>query len=148
ARLEEAGLWVEGGVFLVRFGWDGGFALMRERGYHMEALYDVWEDFTEHMEGEEKLVRNPTKAFVYPTGWSSQRAPEGLHPAHLARVVLEKLLESEQLLLPPERLDRDYDGRGGIWISLRSRRDIHLRHARNGFWHFPGEPSGPVPRDL
>ncbi len=35
--LEQAGLRVEGGLALVRFGWDGGFARMRERGYHMEA---------------------------------------------------------------------------------------------------------------
>src|SRR5262249_52195081 len=32
ARLEEAGLRVEGGVCLVRFGWYGGYASMQERG--------------------------------------------------------------------------------------------------------------------
>ncbi len=34
---------------------------------------------------------------------------------------------------------------GGAWVSLRSRKDIFDRHAREGFWHFPGEPSwGPA----
>ena len=36
-RLEAAGLRVEGGICLVRFGWHNGYALMQERGYHMEA---------------------------------------------------------------------------------------------------------------
>ena len=45
-RLEQAGLRVEGGVCLVRFGWYGGYAQLQERGYHMEAVYDIWDDFT------------------------------------------------------------------------------------------------------
>src|ERR1044071_4488441 len=36
-HLEAAGLRVEGGVALVRFGWYGGFALMQEGGYHLGA---------------------------------------------------------------------------------------------------------------
>lgn len=146
-RLEEAGLRVEGGVALVRFGWYGGYALMQERGYHVEAVYDIWEDFIYHMEGEEKPLRNPSKWFpeiVY----GNRRAPDGLHPARLARTVIEEYLSTGELPRPPARLDADYDSSGGVWISLRSREDIHLRHARDGFWHFPGEERWETPEDI
>ena len=36
--LREAGLRVEGGIFLVRFGWYGGFARMQEQGYRVDAV--------------------------------------------------------------------------------------------------------------
>jgi orotate phosphoribosyltransferase/AMMECR1 domain-containing protein len=147
-HLEAAGLWVEGAVCLVRFGWGGGVAALQERGYHVEALYDVWEDFTEHLEGEEKLVRNLTKDFPLPEAWGPEHAPEGLHPARLARLGMERFLETGRLILPPKRLDHDYDGAGGVWISVRLRSDLDERPVREGFVHFPGEPAGPVPRDL
>jgi orotate phosphoribosyltransferase/AMMECR1 domain-containing protein len=136
--LEAAGLRVEGGVALVRFGWYGGYAAMQERGYHMEAVYDIWEDFMTRMEGEEIPLRNPSKWFPE-FRWSDRRAPEGLHPARLARVVLTDYLESGELLRPPQWLDTGYDGAGGVWVSIRSRENIYVRHARDGFWHFPGE---------
>ena len=44
-RLEEAGLRVEGGVCLVRFGWHGGYARMQEQGYRVAAVSDIWTDF-------------------------------------------------------------------------------------------------------
>jgi uncharacterized protein (TIGR00296 family) len=136
--LEEAGLRVEGGIALVRFGWYGGYALMQERGYHVAAVYDIWEDFMTRMEGEQVPLRNPSKWFP-DFAWSSSCAPEGLHPAHLARAVLLEYLQSGLLLRPPERLNRHYDTAGGVWVSIRSRENIYLRHARDGFWHFPGE---------
>lgn len=147
ARLEEAGLRVEGGVALVRFGWYGGYALMQERGYHVEAVYDIWEDFIYHMEEEEKPLRNPSKWFPE-FRRSARRAPEGLHPARLARLVIEEYLSTGELLRAPQRLDQDYDSSGGVWISVRSREDIHLRHARDGFWHFPGEERWQTPEDI
>src|SRR4026208_1780719 len=55
-RLEEAGLRVEGGISLVRFGWQNGYALMQQRGYHMEALYDIWDDFIAHMDDEDEQL--------------------------------------------------------------------------------------------
>lgn len=147
ARLEEHGLRVEGGVCLVRFGWDGGFALMQERGYHFEAVYDIWDDFIYHMEDEYKPPLNPTKCFPE-FEWSGERAPEGLHPAALARLAVSEFLKTGRLPRPPRRLDKEYDSRGGAWVSLRSREDVHLRHAREGFWHFPGEARGGAPEDL
>src|SRR5262249_52108710 len=62
-RLQEAGLRVEGGVCLVRFGWPFGVADARERGFHVEALFDLYEDLMANMDGEEKPVVNPSKVF-------------------------------------------------------------------------------------
>src|SRR5215467_517845 len=136
--LEAAGLRVEGGVALVRFGWYGGYGAMQERGYHMEAVYDIWDDFMTRMEGEQLPRRNPSKWFPE-FHWSEQQAPERLHPAQLARVVLTDYITSERLLRPPAELDSCYDAAGGAWVSVRSRDNVYVRHARDGFWHFPGE---------
>jgi AMMECR1 domain-containing protein len=147
ARLEEAGLRVEGGVCLVRFGWYGGYASMQERGYHMEALYDIWDDFISQMEGEEQPPANPSKWFPA-FEWHGERAPERIHPAELARVVISEYLSSGKLLKPPLHLDQDYDSSGGAWVSIRSRSDIHQRFARGGFWHFPPETRSSAAEDV
>lgn len=146
-RLEAAGLRVEGGICLVRFGWRNGYALMQERGYHMEAVYDIWDDFIAHMDDEEKPLANPSKWFPA-FEWSTEQAPENLHPAQLARLVVSEYLSSGKLLRPPERLDKDYDSAGGAWVSIRSRENLHRRHARGGFWHFPGETSRSAADDV
>jgi orotate phosphoribosyltransferase len=146
-RLEAAGLRVEGGICLVRFGWENGYALMQERGFHMEAVYDIWDDFIASMDDEEKTPANPSKWFPE-FEWHTERAPEHLHPARLARLVLSEYLSSGRLLRPPEQLDQDYDSAGGAWVSIRSREDLHHRHARGGFWHFPGETSRSAADDV
>ena len=146
-RLEEEGLRVEGGVCLVRFGWYGGYARMQERGYHMEALYDIWDDFISAMEDEEKPPANPSKWFPK-FGWHTEQAPERLHPAQLARVVISEYLSSGRLLRAPLTLDHNYDSAGGAWVSLRSRTNIHQRFARGGFWHFPGDTRGSAAADV
>jgi AMMECR1 domain-containing protein/orotate phosphoribosyltransferase len=146
-RLEAAGLRVEGAVCLVRFGWFSGYSAIQERGYHVEALFDINDDFMANMEGEAKPVQNTSKVFPG-FEWSSERVPEGLHPAELARLVLTEYLSAGKLLRPAERLDREYDSSGGAWISLRSKSNIHLRHARDGFWHFPGEPRWSAAEDI
>ncbi len=148
AKLEEAGLRVEGCVALVRFGWEGGCSEFAERGHHVEAIYDIFEDFMSRMEGEKGPDYNPTKWFPDFIR-SARRAPEGLHPAHLAREVLREYFTSGELLAPPRSLDRDdYDSRGGAWVSIRSRQDIYDRHARDGFWHFPNEVSWGATEDV
>src|SRR5215216_2289748 len=146
-RLEQAGLRVEGGICLVRFGWYGGYALMQERGYHMEAVYDIWDDFISHMDDEEKPLANPSKWFLK-FEWATEKAPEHLHPAELARVVVSEYLSSRKLLHPPESLDKKYDSSGGAWVSVRSRASVYKRHARGGFWHFPGETSQSAAEDV
>ncbi len=139
-RLEEAGLRVEGSICLVRFGWYGGYALMQERGYHMEAVYDIWDDFIAHMDDEEPPLANPSKWFPA-FEWDTRHAPEKLHPAQLARLVVSEYLSSGKLLRPPETLNANYDSAGGAWVSIRSREHVHRRYARGGFWHFPNEKS-------
>ncbi len=146
-RLEAAGLRVEGCVCLVRFGWKNGYALMQERGYHMEAVYDVWTDFIAHMDDEEQPLANPSKWFPA-FEWSTERAPEQLHPAELARLVVAEYLSSKKLLRPPESLDKRYDSSGGAWVSIRSKASVYKRHARGGFWHFPGEVSRSAADDV
>jgi AMMECR1 domain-containing protein/orotate phosphoribosyltransferase len=146
-RLEAAGLRVEGGICLVRFGWHHGYALMQQSGYHMEAVYDIWTDFIAHMEDEEKPLANPSKWFPA-FEWSTEKAPEHLHPAELARVVISEYLSSKKLLRPPDSLDKKYDSSGGAWVSIRSRASVYKRHARGGFWHFPGEVSRSAAEDL
>jgi orotate phosphoribosyltransferase/AMMECR1 domain-containing protein len=147
AFLEEAGLRVEGGVALVRFGWDGGFARMRERGYHMEAAFDIFEDLMERMEGEAKVNRNPTR-WVREFPWSAHQAPEGLHPAMLARLAIDAYLADGTLPRPPLRMDAEYDSAGGVWLSLRDRDEVYYRYARDGFWTFPGETTHGAPEEV
>src|SRR5215211_7005924 len=146
-RLEQAGLRVEGGICLVRFGWQNGYALMQERGYHMEAVYDIWDDFIAHMPDEEKPLANPSKWFPA-FEWSTEQAPEHLHPAQLARLVVSEYLSSGRLLRPPRHLDSDYDSAGGAWVSIRSRASVYRRFARGGFWHFPLEEYRSAAEDL
>jgi len=146
-RLEAAGLRVEGGICLVRFAWHNGYALMQERGYHMEAIYDIWDDFIAHMDDEDQPLANPSKWFPK-FEWHTDAAPEHLHPARLARVVVSEYLSSGKLLRPPQHLDQNYDSAGGAWVSIRSRQNIHRRHARGGFWHFPGEISRSATDDV
>jgi orotate phosphoribosyltransferase len=142
--LRDAGIRVEGGIFLVRFGWHGGFARMQEQGYHVEAVTDIWSDFIYHMDDEPKPIGNPTKIFPE-FGWSEVCAPEKLHPAELARIAMREYLASGTLPRPPRTLDVDYPAGGGAWVSLRSLKNIHVRHARDGFWNFPGEEAWPSP---
>ncbi len=147
AFLEEAGLRVEGGVALVRFGWDGGFARMRERGYHMEAVFDVFQDLMERMDGEPKINPNPTR-WVREFPRSEHQAPEDLHPAHLARLTIDAYLTDRMLPRPPLRMDANYDSSGGVWVSLRDRDEVYQRYARDGFWTFPGETPPGAPEDV
>ena len=146
-RLEAAGFEVEGGVCLVRFDFDQGPARMLESGYRIAAVFDIWEDFIRHMDGEVPYPLNPTKDGVdrRPTG---RVAAEGLHPAELARQAVSEYLATGRALRPPDRLDRSYDAAGGCWVSLRRRADIHDRPARSGHWHLPGEPRGTPAADV
>jgi len=146
-RLEEAGLRVEGGICLVRFGWQNGYALMQQSGYHMEAVFDIWDDFIAFMDDEDKIPVNPSKRFPV-FEWAAEQAPELLHPAQLARLVVSEFLSSGKLLRPPQHLDKKYDSAGGAWVSIRSRASVYKRHARGGFWHFPGEASKSAAEDL
>jgi AMMECR1 domain-containing protein len=99
------------------------------------------------MDNEEKPLANPSKWFPA-FEWSTEQAPEHLHPAQLARLIVSEYLSSGKLLRPPKHLDKDYDSEGGAWVSIRSRENLHSRHARGGFWHFPGETSRSAADDV
>lgn len=139
-RLREAGLRLEGGVCLVRFGYQGGFSFMEGRGFHMAAVYDVWDHLMRNMPDERIPVANPSRR-PPPGHPSTRRAPEDLHPATLARVVMRHWVETREILKPPRRMKPDLETRGGVWVSLRSQQNLHLRYARDGFWRFPEEPA-------
>ena len=111
AQLEAAGLRVEGGVCLVRFGYETGFSRMVSRGYRMHSLFDIWNDLVSHMPGEEALAPNPTRAFV-PHELTAKAAPEGLHPAELARRVIDEALRTGKLAASAEAHQRPVLGRG------------------------------------
>lgn len=138
--LEADGFRVEGGVCLVRFGWYGGFGLMQEQGYHMETVFDIDDDISPRIDSEPKVLQNPTKYYLeHNLPWQSKQAPEGLSPTALARVIFTEYVKSGLLLQVPEQLDKTYTHEGGCFISLRQKEQIYVRHARDGFWHFPGE---------
>ncbi|MDQ6616296.1 MAG: AMMECR1 domain-containing protein [Actinomycetota bacterium] len=145
--LEAAGFQVEGGVCLVRFDYGRGVLRMVERGYRMAAVFDIYTDFMSAMVDEEPILANPTKRFG-PLNPAPRRAPDGVHPAELAREVIGEYLERQLVVGAPARLDRAYDSSGGCWVSLRRRSDIYDRPARNGFWHFPDERPAPAAEDV
>src|SRR5262249_38960473 len=104
-------------------------------------------DFISQMKDEEQPLANPSKAFPS-FEWHAEQAPERLHPAGLARIVISEYLSSGRLLRPPLQLDHERNSSGGAWVSVRSRNDIHQRFARGGFWHFPGEAHGSAAEDV
>lgn len=144
AALEAAGIWVEGVICLVRFGYYGGFGILRERGYHVKAVFDIFSDVMERMPDEDRLIRNPTKIFPALT-FGDESLPEGLAPPELARRVIESYLREGKLPRAPQSLNGSYDSSGGVWVSLRERKEIYSRPARDGFWHFPDDPEGDGP---
>lgn len=147
--LEADGFRVEGGICLVRFGWYGGFGLMQEQGYHMETVFEIDRDISPRIDTEPKVIQNPTKYYLeHKLAWSAKQAAEGLKPTELARAIFQEYLSSGQLLQVPEQLDQKYVHQGGCFISLRQKDQIHQRHARDGFWHFPGERSFSAAQDV
>lgn len=130
AVLEEDGFEVEGALALVHFPYRGGLEWATAVGYRVDTLFDIWADLD--------MPRPPLRP-----GWRSvmlqfdvhTRIPDGLHPALVARRTAEHYLAHHRAPLPPTRFDREYDNRGGTWVSLRDRA-TDVRIAREGFWHF------------
>jgi AMMECR1 domain-containing protein len=131
--IEEAGGTVEGAVALTHFPGRGGLEWANGAGYRTEVLFDIWTDLGMNATAPEPPVPAPI-------AWSTSPAPEGLHPAHLARLTARSWLATGLAPLPPRSLDASYDPNGGVFVSFRTR-DGDQRLARDGFWHFPGEAS-------
>ncbi len=130
--LEEEGIEVEGSLALVRFPAREGCEFAFRNGYRAEWLFDIWQDL-EMDSGN----TSPRRAFRAARG--EYRIAEGLAPAVVARQAMQYYLATGYAPQPPLRLDKDYDGRGGVFVSLRERATDY-RLAREGFWHFePGE---------
>lgn len=142
ARLEQAGLRVEGGVCLVRSGYEGAFSRLRARGIPVFALYDM-EELADRMPGAAPRPLNPGRVLP-PHELAAEKAPDGLHPAELARRVISEVLGTGKLLRPPGRITGRFSGAGGVWVSVRSKDAPHERHAHAGFWNFPGEKAPPL----
>jgi orotate phosphoribosyltransferase/AMMECR1 domain-containing protein len=142
--LEADGFEVEGAVALVRFPFRDGAEWGYRNGYRVEALFDIWDDL--------KMARPsvPRNAGLLPdAGAGAAVAPPiepGLPPAVAARQIAARYLATGTVPGPPPRLDAEYDGRGGVFVSFRHR-DTEDRVARDGFWHFDAADANPC-RDL
>lgn len=140
ALLEE-GFQVEGVVCLVNFPWRGGVERLEALGYRVEFLFDIWKDLE-----MPQSSYTPAYKLVLPNEWGPQKVDDFLHPAHVARKVTEAYLANGIFMRPPVSLDKDYDGRGGVFVSFRDRESDH-RIARDGFWHFNPKDADPC-RDV
>jgi orotate phosphoribosyltransferase/AMMECR1 domain-containing protein len=124
--LEAEGVEVEGAICLVDFAGYGGVPWLEARGYRVRTVYSVWDD----------LGRStPPPRFgpgddVVP--WSDATVPSGLDPAGIARFVAAAVCATGRVPRPPDRLDREYECRGGTFVSIRRRSD-DVRLAREGF---------------
>jgi AMMECR1 domain-containing protein/orotate phosphoribosyltransferase len=139
--LEEEGFRVEGGLAIVSFPWRGGAAKVRDLGYRMEALFELGTDLPFPAPPQVPEFRR-----LLPAAWPAARIEPGLHPATAARRIAEYYVEHGAPPAPPLSLDREYDARGGVFVSLRDRRTSR-RFARDGFWHFDPADADPC-RDL
>jgi orotate phosphoribosyltransferase/AMMECR1 domain-containing protein len=137
--LEEHGLFVEGAVCLVRFGFNAGIAYLTDRGVRVESVLDLWGDLAGHLPGTAPVDANPTAALP-PVRSARARFPSGLHPATLARRVIEARLAARPVPLPPRALGGGrWDARGGVFVSVRPQDDVTDRFAREGFFRFPDD---------
>lgn len=139
SALEAEGCTVEGAIVLVNFPNRGGRDWATASGYRVEALFDIAADLGQPLFPQ---YRPPTPL---PQA-TDVILPGGLAPAVLARRVAQHVLTCGTRPTPPASLDRDYDGRGGVFVSFRRRGDDH-RLARSGLWHFDGEPAD-APADV
>ncbi len=137
--VEDEGGEVEGSIALVHFPFRGGIEFGNSHGYRAETIFDIWRDL-------EMTPEEPPSDRHYAAIMRSERFPDGLHPAVLARKVAECYLTTGSVPQPPRALDREYDARGGTFVSIRRKLD-DFRLARDGDWHF--DPSrANAPRDV
>ncbi|MEW6283323.1 MAG: AMMECR1 domain-containing protein, partial [Candidatus Eremiobacterota bacterium] len=139
--LEEEGYSVEGCLALVGFPHRGGVERLQRLGYRVEVLFDVYADL-----GQSLPEWVPGYREYGPERFGPDRLPDGLPPAVAARRVAETYLRTGKLPLPPSSFDRAYDGRGGVFVSVRSRA-TDRKLGRSGYWLFDPAESQPG-RDL
>ncbi len=143
ARLARVGLWVEGGVSLVRAGYLESAPRLRSLGVPMFALYDLDEVNPELRAGLED--DDPGQALP-PESYAPGKAPEGLKPAELAHHAVATAVRTRKLLRPPRRVAGQLTAAGGLWVSVRPKDGAEP--SQYGFWHYPGEKAPPLPAAL
>ncbi|WP_396640554.1 hypothetical protein [Microbacterium alkaliflavum] len=137
AALESQGYEVEGAVCLVDFSRRGGAERARARGYRLKTVFDIWDDLE-----MPRTDRPPLYLRCLPDRWSDQAVPDGLHPADVARLVAEHLVDTGEVLRPPRDFAEPEQGPGGVWVSFRRIAD-DKRLGREGFWHFDARDADP-----
>ena len=126
--LEGEGYTVEGCIAIVDFPWRGGTETMRAGGYRMITLFDIWRDLG--MRIDPFVEGYPA---VRPMWDPDHLVEDGLSPADAARLVIEHYLTHDRVPQPPRCFDAPYQAEGGIFVSLRDKKN-NLRIARNGFF--------------
>lgn len=126
-----AGLEVEGAVCLVRFD-PQATETLAGHGVPVRAVLDLAPDVLPHLRGGAPAVSNPTR--LAPPGRRGAQAPDLPEPEQ-ARAVMEAFLARGELLTARPSRARV----GGVFISVRDRADLDVRHARDGVLVFPDE---------
>ena len=125
--LEDEGYIVEGCICVVNMTWSGGSILLKSLGYEFESIFELWKDL---MTPPQPQI--PAYKFLTPISNATYYIPNGLTPADASRLIIDYYLKTGTVPNPPMEFDRHYDGNGGIFISLRDRKN-NFRIARDGF---------------
>lgn len=138
--LENDGFEVEGAIALAMFSGRGGAEWAYRQGYRVDTVFDAWRDL--------EMAPAPPPRGIARDVWNDDatQIEPGLPPAVVARQVAEIYLGTGLAPRPPRRFDRQYDARGGTFVSFRERWTDH-RVGRDGFWHFEPDDAEPC-RDV
>ncbi len=139
AALEEEGFKVEGMLALVEYKDAGGRQKLESLGYRFTSVLEFTTDFSPPL--PRTYAKGDYLPFM-PASWGAERIPDGFHPAVVARRAVEYFLRTGSYPVPPASFDRNYDARGGVFVSFRERAS-DIRVARNGFWHFDSSHAEP-----
>ncbi len=112
--LEAEGVTVEGAVAVVDFK-AGVVEWLAAAGYRCATVFDVWRDL------RPPPVGATTDSSNAPAG--TERLPDGLSPAEVARQVVANYRSKGSIPRPPGQLDAEYDYAGGVFVSARRRSD-------------------------
>lgn len=148
SKLEAEGLYVEGCVCLMRFGYDSGYATLLERGYRVLALFDHLQDIAPHHPNDWQPVAYPIKHSFQQIVWDDVVLPDYLSPFQVIRRSIRHYWETGKLPQAPRQLNQTVDTAGGLWLSLRAQDGNCTSQGRHGFWHFPDEKDSASLHDL
>ena len=139
--LEMEGYTVEGAICVVKFPWSGGVEWAKSLGYKIETIFDVYDDFEMPIKAFQNANQN-----IFPTWDDKYQIQDGLSPADTSQRMIAHFLRYNLIPKPPNHFDKDYDGKGGVFVSLRDKQSDY-RIARDGFYNLSSNPAH-LPRDL